>query len=354
MFLVLSLVMVVVLQLNRTTVSFDSVNALVHGDATDEEVIVSRLRELHQQDSNIVREFKSSNDNLLHIYAQKNMQRVVGFLLDECKFDINAKLQDGNTALHLAARADYSLASFPSNSVVELLLEKKANRLLLNDYDETYEQLMECRPKTRETHGQHLNTLQQGSRRTKFLLVGDSMFERLKSSAWLEELEEKGCFVAGVGGDRVKDMWWRLQQDQKLLQSCGSNLVGMVLLAGTNNIEGQDAKQIAQDVLMLVKMIRKHRPIPFKIAVLGLLPRDPWRQIVHDRVEAVNAALMSGISALDEYIIYQDCNQWQQLKGLDGFKNPHFFSDEVHLNNEGNRILSTVIIQLLAAMNALA
>jgi len=345
------------LQLNRTTVSFDSLNALVR-DATDEEVIVSRLRELHQQDSNIVREFKSSkNYNLLHIYAQKNMQRVVGFLLDECKFDINAKRQDGNTALHLAAY--YSLASFPSNSVVELLLEKKANRLLLNEYHETYEQLMECRPITREKHGQHLNTLQQGSRRVKFLLVGDSMFERLKSSAWLEELEEKGCFVAGVGGDRVKDMWWRLQQDQKLLQSCGSNLVGMVLLAGTNNIEGQDAKQIAQDVLMLVKMIRKHRPIPFKIAVLGLLPRGPWRdllplQIVHDRVEAVNAALMSGISALDEYIIYQDCNQWQQLKGLDGFKNPHFFSDEVHLNNEGNRILSTVIIQLLAAMNALA
>jgi len=223
---------------------------------------------------------------------------------------------------------------------------------------------MECRPRTRETHGQHLNTLQQGSRRAKFLLVGDSMFERLKSSAWLEELEEKGCFVAGVGGDRVKDMWWRLQQDQKLLQSCGSNLLGMVLLAGTNNIEGQDAKQIAQDVLMLVKMIRKQRPIPFKIAVLGLLPRDPrgsrhlqrqrQRQIVHDRVEAVNAALMSGTSALDKYIIYQDCNQWQQLKGLDGFKNPHFFSDEVHLNNEGNRILSTVIIQLLAAMNALA
>lgn len=60
-------------------------------------------------------------------------------------------------------------------------------------------------------HTKYVRKAQEASKETNFLLIGDSIIERMQySTLWSEKIKKLGCLNFGIGGDRC------LQQKNKV------------------------------------------------------------------------------------------------------------------------------------------
>lgn len=94
--------------------------------------------------------------------------------------------------------------------------------------------------------------------------------------------EGKRVLDLGFGWDRIQNMLWRVENGE--LEGLKPKTI--IIMAGTNNMTGtanaraNDAKEIAEGVVNLVKSVKKKCP-KAKIVLMGILPRagknDPMR-----------------------------------------------------------------------------
>lgn len=103
--------------------------------------------------------------------------------------------------------------------------------------------------------------------RPAVLLIGSSLFERFETEAYQRF---GSLFVAGVGGDGVQHMRYRLERG--LLNACPS-VSTIVICSGTNNIEEYNAQQVCEGVTSLVSLVLSQKPAA-TILVFGLPPRN--------------------------------------------------------------------------------
>jgi len=209
-------------------------------------------------------------------------------------------------------------------------------------------QIPTWKQRTADTHKAHLESL-QGNKDGQVLVLGSSMIERFLTSGKqeLSKLKQFKCILAGVGGDGVQHMLYRIANG--LIEACPSTLHTVVLMAGTNNIEKFSAEQVAEGVENLIKVIREKRP-NLKVILFGLPPRDSTvkkytnRQLL-DKVQMFNGILEKlpeKISNMEYRCFYN------QIVYNTGNRMDNFFDDYVHLNAKGYTIFADAIVAALA------
>jgi len=203
--------------------------------------------------------------------------------------------------------------------------------------------------RTDETHTQHLAAL-KNSTDGQVLLLGSSMIERFLTSGKgeLTKFSPFNCILAGVGGDGVQHMLYRL--DKGLIEACPQTLHTVVLMAGTNNIEKFSEVQVFEGVSNLVTVIHGKRP-HLKIIIFGLPPRESTvkqltnRQIL-EKVQKFNA-LLEKIPQKNDKVKYYSF--YDKLVYDTGNRMDSYFDDYVHLNSKGYTIFGDAIVAALQA-----
>ena len=201
--------------------------------------------------------------------------------------------------------------------------------------------------RTHDTHQQHLEYFAtEKGQNTKVLLLGSSMFERFFTTGkeyFEESFVPRNVGIAGVGGDGVQHMIYRVEQG--LLEACPQNLQLIILQSGTNNIEDCNVAQLVTGVTFLVDEIKKRRPdVP--IILFGLCPRDSQRkkltnETLMERIKQVNIELEK-IANIKSFV-----NIFDQFTTNTGERDVSKYDDHVHFNAEGYDLFRQAIVGVI-------
>jgi lysophospholipase L1-like esterase len=158
------------------------------------------------------------------------------------------------------------------------------------------------------------------------------------------ELCRLGCFCAGIPGDSIQNVLYRLGDTLQLLSAMPDELRGVVLLIGTNNIERFSAEAVCDGIVAIVESIHAARPT-LGVCVFGLLPRGAWRDSpisdakLSQRILSCNAQVEAAAKAKDLDFIFFDLSEVFAPGGVR--VNNFFRRDQLHLTEHGYQALST-------------
>jgi hypothetical protein len=200
--------------------------------------------------------------------------------------------------------------------------------------------------RTAETHERHCSALEKWKPdwTPNIIMIGDSNFERLaKIPEFGDFAERKAVFCAGIGGDRVCNMLWRLTQAKLRLQALAQPRL-IVLMAGSNDVESMSSPQaLAREIQNLVWEIKTQ--FGFKethVMLMSILPRT--RRVMDDGPKAdpketteLNQKIRETnklLSKLDYLSAFEDFHS-QFSNGDGSLREEYFRADGVHLNEDG-------------------
>lgn len=146
------------------------------------------------------------------------------------------------------------------------------------------------------------------------------------ADSWEKVMAAAGFRNLGYGWDRIENVLWRVYHDE-LDGFAAENVVVMI---GTNNIGFNTAEEIKEGVHFLMAAIRQRQP-EAQLVVVGLLPRRGHEPLIQN----INFLLeeMAGQEG------YQFMNPGLRLLQPDGKINEAYFSDGLHPNEEGYRVV---------------
>ena len=170
---------------------------------------------------------------------------------------------------------------------------------------------------TETTHAKHMNMLKMDKHSGSVLLLGDSMMERWQTTG--KDLPLGNVFNAGVGGDRICNLLWRIENG--ILDA--GDFSRVVLMIGTNDLEKTQPKALVDGISQVVGEIQK-RKLPF--TVYSLTPRT---DIPEGKILQVNALLQ------EKYPSAYRCFYPKE--------NP-YYDDNVHLSRLGYEEWSKVLL----------
>jgi len=201
--------------------------------------------------------------------------------------------------------------------------------------------------RTIETHAQHLQEL--ATVQPDVILLGDSLFERLTFAEEPEiiekyrQLKERKVFIAGVGGDGIQHMLWRVGNRLFDSEHC-ENLRTVVVMAGTNNMENAKTTPTAifEAYVKLVSMIPTLKKIIF-----NLPPRTTTKPVKYDimaKVREYNELLKN----YAEQNNYRYVDVFSRYVDASGQRREELFCDHVHFSQQGMQIMFEIIDEVLA------
>lgn len=213
-----------------------------------------------------------------------------------------------------------------------------------------------CQPKwkkrSHETNLRHLQYLATPKgKQIETLLIGSSMFERFFSTGknyYNKFFIPRKIGLAGVGGDRVQNMLYRIEQG--LLEACPKELKYIVLQAGTNNVEDCTVEELVTGVQFLVEEIKRRLP-NIKIILFGLAPRDAQKPTLTNadllnRIKQVNVELKSTQNIVEFVDIFD------LFLTKTGTKDAKKYVDHVHFNAVGYGIFAKAIVNAIDRVKA--
>jgi lysophospholipase L1-like esterase len=167
---------------------------------------------------------------------------------------------------------------------------------------------------------------------------GDSITDFWQTSGkkiWAARYEKLGAFDFGISGDRTQFVLWRLDQGQ--VDGLKPKLV--VLMIGTNNLNGNTDKEIAEGVTAIVKDYRKRCPDAV-VLLQAIFPRghaatDPLRA----RIKAINAIIAKLHDG--KKVIYVDFGD--KFLEPDGTLSAEIMPDFLHPSAKGYQIWADAI-----------
>lgn len=173
-------------------------------------------------------------------------------------------------------------------------------------------------------------------------LIGDSMLERLKTTgAFTKTAQLPSSFNAGVGGDKIENVLYRLDLGmQSLLED--RNVKLWVLMIGSNNLKKSLKKADVEKYRLLVQALLRIAPTS-KVLACELFKR---KDIDDAFVDESNRLLR-------ELIMEMNANLGERIYWLEAPSaiTKEVLVDHVHFNMEGYRIwdeaLSSRIEELL-------
>ena len=195
--------------------------------------------------------------------------------------------------------------------------------------------MMLTRPRTEETASKHvLEASQQPQVAT--LMLGDSMFERFKRggrNSWrkIERDVAGGVFNAGVGGDRIEHVLWRISETALLDKL--PRLRRVVICAGANNLmQWKETEGMLSAMHHLLEMIKQRNA---SVVMLGMLPIEPLEELEPSRRD-----FNAGLEKLAKIAGGGFLDISDQFINSNGSRRSEFFVDDVHLNEKGYQIFA--------------
>lgn len=193
--------------------------------------------------------------------------------------------------------------------------------------------------RTDETSNFHIKNLSKLSpnEMPEILLLGDSLFERFNTIAgqnskiWTDyHFDKLKIFNAGIGGDKIQNVLYRLKT-KKLLTYLDGSITKIFLMIGTNNIERDQPGDMLDGIKFILDVLKDSYPKAY-IYVLGIPPRISMnKKLSNDqliiKIKKYND-LLASISEryIDIYSLFIDKK---------GNMNNDLFLDGVHFNNKG-------------------
>ena len=183
--------------------------------------------------------------------------------------------------------------------------------------------------RTATTHARHLEILknrpdlQSGA----ILFLGDSMMERWLTtgkSFWNNELSKYPIMNAGVGGDRIENLLWRITTNPGILDVASYSTI--FLMIGTNNIEKSKPENVATAIQSLLQTIFDKQPNVKRVILYGLTLRS---DVPHHKIADLNR-LLSELCAQSTFNSRLTFTSFS-----DKLNEDRYFDDCVHLSQLG-------------------
>ena len=156
------------------------------------------------------------------------------------------------------------------------------------------------------------------------------------ADSWNTVMEPLGVQNMGFGWDRIENVLWRVYHGEL----DGYSAAQVVLMIGTNNLQLNTDAEISDGLAFLVRAIQARQP-KTNILLIGILPR---RQL-EGRVSALNQRIAQIAGELNATFIQPGTAFLQP----DGKINESLFSDGLHPNAEGYRLLASQLVPYLKA-----
>ncbi|KAG5878820.1 hypothetical protein JTB14_032447 [Gonioctena quinquepunctata] len=184
------------------------------------------------------------------------------------------------------------------------------------------------------------------------LFIGDSIMQQLQfSTLWSEKISALHCINFGIGGDRVENVLWRVQNGEL---EFNTKMKAVVLFVGTNNIDCTP-HEIFEGILEIIKEI-KHRLGNVAIVLPTLLPKGQHPNAYRERNDHVNTFLLdkfwneANADEVTENVHVVVINE--QIVGNDQTISHHIMHDYLHLTNSGyTKIFTKVYDKLCEILN---
>lgn len=150
------------------------------------------------------------------------------------------------------------------------------------------------------------------------------------ADSWNMHFKPKDVRNLGFGFDRIENVLWRVHNGEL----DGYTATHIVVLIGTNNLSVNTDDEIIEGLDFLLQAIKRHQPSS-KIILMGLLPRRNY--------EARIAMLNNRISGVANILKLQYASASHLFLGTNEKIQENLFSDGVHPNTEGYRLLAPFI-----------
>ena len=207
-----------------------------------------------------------------------------------------------------------------------------------------------------DTNNQHLQFLNSENKNYTHLMLGDSMLENFLNmysglSFFKQIMAKVDIFNAGVGGDKVENVLYRVIEGKLLDHPSLKTVKCVYLLLGTNNLNNKNSAckdTIINGISKLVDLLINRLPHLETIHILKISPRTDINQYLIDEVNLLIAQYIEdvkqyGLDANITLINWTDKlydNKMQQMK-------KEYFYDNVHLNTSGYEIMYDYIMATL-------
>lgn len=159
----------------------------------------------------------------------------------------------------------------------------------------------------------------------EYILLGDSITEYWTTAGneyWNKI--KNFCFNAGVGGDKIKNLYYRLNPnnliEMKLLDKI--NFKKIILMIGTNNIYKDTIEDIVDQYKFLIDYLLKYNK---EIIVFGIIP-------------ILNSNYENKISDVNEEIKKIVQNKNFKYCYFGNYLTENHYCDNEHLNSQGYKI----------------
>lgn len=155
-----------------------------------------------------------------------------------------------------------------------------------------------------------------------------------------EAFKGKRVLDLGFGWDRIQNMLWRVENGELN----GLKPKTIVILAGTNNMTGtknaraNDAEEIAEGVLHLVKNVKRLAPKNVKIIVMGILPRAGRNDPMRTTAKEANRILSSRINKFGKKRVIDFIDLSDRFVDESGERIRALYRDQVHISPAGYAI----------------
>jgi len=171
-------------------------------------------------------------------------------------------------------------------------------------------------------------TIRKYHGKVDFAFIGDSITQNFQwTPSWQRLFEHHRSLNLGLGGDRARNLLWRLEQG--LLHDL--KVAKIVLLVGINDCWGLPKPEaLASEIEFCLKVIKGNCPTS-QILVYGIFPLGERLRSHQKLIDKTNDNLSKRVR--DQNCVYRDIG----AKFLDrgGLARERFFSDGCHLTQSG-------------------
>ncbi|XP_049824837.1 platelet-activating factor acetylhydrolase IB subunit beta homolog [Aethina tumida] len=182
---------------------------------------------------------------------------------------------------------------------------------------------------------------------SEVLFIGDSIVQQLQfTPLWTDKISSLHCINFGIGGDRVENVLWRIQNGEL---NFNVKLKAVVVFVGTNNTDCTP-HEIFEGILEIIKEI-KSRLGKVTIILPTLLPRGHFPNPYRERNDHVNTFLIdkfcneANVDEVTENVHVVPIHE--NIVGNDQTISHYIMHDYLHLTNAGyNKIFTPVYDKL--------
>lgn len=196
--------------------------------------------------------------------------------------------------------------------------------------------------RSHKTNLVHLEKLNSSDKKYTHLLLGDSLLENFSSDGakFFNQLENKvNIFNAGVGGDRVENVFYRILNGKLLDHDNLKTVEKVYLLIGTNNLDNRPlhrlgcSSRIISGIETIIRELVDRLPGLKNIYVLQIPARSDINQ---DLIDICNQDIRK---YLQESCESDGCDiqyvEWANSFHYKNFLKPEYYCDYVHFSSKG-------------------